>query len=98
MNIAVGTDATTLFRAAYDNRYTWDDKFPGYSADVTYRCAGTEFHGKAIVSPDPRMGFKGEVTGIEDADVLKAVAPSRKPTAKINSASAKPMTPGPSRS
>jgi hypothetical protein len=73
MNIAVGTDATTLFRAAYDNRYTWDDKFPGYSADVTYRCAGTEFHGKAIVSPDPRMGFKGEVTGIEDADVLKAV-------------------------
>ncbi|MBE9030822.1 DUF3386 domain-containing protein [filamentous cyanobacterium LEGE 11480] len=73
MNIAVGTDATTLFKAAYDNRYTWDHDFPGYTADVTYRCEGTEFHGKAKVSPDPRMGFKGEVTEITDEAVLKAV-------------------------
>ena len=63
MNVAPTTDATALFRAAYDNRYTWDSSFPGYTADVTYRCAGTEFHGKAVVSPDPRMGYKGEVAG-----------------------------------
>jgi hypothetical protein len=73
MNIAVGTDATALFRSAYDNRYTWDPSFPGYTADVTYRCAGTEFTGKAEVSPDPRMGYKGEVTEITDEDVHKAV-------------------------
>jgi hypothetical protein len=73
MNIAVGTDATALFRSAYDNRYTWDSNFPGYTADVTYRCAGTEFTGKAIVSPDPRMGYKGEVTGIADEEVHQAV-------------------------
>jgi Protein of unknown function (DUF3386) len=71
--MAVGTDATALFRAAYENRYTWDSEFPGYTADVTYRCAGTEFHGKGKVSPDPRMGYKGEVTEITDAEVLKAV-------------------------
>jgi hypothetical protein len=74
MNMAAtGTDATTLFKSAYDNRYTWDPAFPGYTADVTYRCAGTEFHGKAKVSPDPRMGYKGEVTEITDEEVLKAV-------------------------
>jgi hypothetical protein len=73
MNVAPTTDATALFRAAYDNRYTWDSSFPGYSADVTYRFAGTEFHGKSLVSPDPRMGYKGEVTEIADEEVLKAV-------------------------
>lgn len=70
---AVQTSAREFFRAAYDNRYTWEPSFPGYTADVTYQCGDVEFHGKAKVSPDPRMGYKGEVTGIEDADVLKAV-------------------------
>ncbi|MBD2328874.1 DUF3386 domain-containing protein [Alkalinema sp. FACHB-956] len=73
MNIAVGADATTLFRAAYENRYTWDSSFPGYTADVTYRCGDQVFQGQAKVSPDPRMGYKGEVTGIEDEEVLKAI-------------------------
>ena len=73
MNIAPHTDAASLFKAAYDNRYTWDETFPGYTADVTYRCAGTEFHGKAVVTPDPRMGYKGDVTEIADEEVLKAV-------------------------
>jgi hypothetical protein len=27
------SQACDLFRAAYDNRYTWDDGFPGYAAD-----------------------------------------------------------------
>ena len=26
----------TCFKAAYENRYTWDKAFPGYTADVTY--------------------------------------------------------------
>jgi hypothetical protein len=65
-------EAKDFFRAAYENRYTWDETFPGYSADVIYKCGDAEFQGKAKVSPDPRMGFAGEVTGIEDEEVLKA--------------------------
>ena len=26
--------ARELFQAAYENRYTWDKNFPGYSADI----------------------------------------------------------------
>ncbi|NDF62124.1 MAG: DUF3386 family protein, partial [Synechococcaceae bacterium WBB_3_034] len=29
--IAAGSDCTAAFRAAYDNRYTWDPGFGGYS-------------------------------------------------------------------
>lgn len=70
---AVQTSARDFFRAAYENRYTWDSSFPGYTADVTYRCGDQEFHSQATVSPDPRMGYKGEINGIEDEDVSNAV-------------------------
>ncbi|MGB5592975.1 MAG: DUF3386 family protein [Crocosphaera sp.] len=30
-------DPRDLFRAAYENRYTWDQNFPGYTADVTFK-------------------------------------------------------------
>ncbi|MEB3294962.1 MAG: DUF3386 domain-containing protein [Synechococcales bacterium] len=73
MNLPVNIDATALFRAAYENRYTWDTSFPGYSADVTYKHGEVTFSGQAKVVPDARMGFKGEVSGIENEDVLKAV-------------------------
>lgn len=65
--------AQDLFRAAYENRYTWDSQFPGYRADVTYTCDGQVFEGQVVVSPDPRMGYKGEVSGITDEAALKAV-------------------------
>ena len=29
--------AQDLFRAAYENRYTWDKSFPGYTAEITYK-------------------------------------------------------------
>jgi len=32
--MAPQTQARDLFRAAYENRYTWDSDFPGYVADV----------------------------------------------------------------
>jgi Protein of unknown function (DUF3386) len=73
VNTEVNTDATALFRAAYENRYTWDKDFPGYCADVTYKHGDVTFSGQAKVLPEPRMGFKGEVTGIEHEEVLKAV-------------------------
>lgn len=67
----VGTQvsAQDLFRAAYENRYTWDKNFPGYTADVTYRCDGETFTGHAKVGAD----LKPEVSGMVDEEAQKAV-------------------------
>lgn len=67
----VGTQiaAQDLFRAAYENRYTWDQGFPGYTADVTYTDNGKIYTGKAKVSAD----LKPEVTGVEDDAAQKAI-------------------------
>jgi hypothetical protein len=67
----VGTQvsARDLFRAAYENRYTWDANFPGYSADVTF------IHGDQTVTGQAKVGadLKAAVTGIEDETVQKAI-------------------------
>ncbi|MGF1460393.1 MAG: DUF3386 domain-containing protein [Leptolyngbyaceae cyanobacterium] len=67
----VGTQvsAREFFRAAYENRYTWDQNFPGYTADVTYISGETEVTAKAKVSAE----LKAEVFGIEDEAVQKAI-------------------------
>ena len=67
----VGTQiaAQELFRAAYENRYTWDQAFPGYTADVTYTDNGQIYTGTAKVGAD----LKPEVTGIDDEAAQKAI-------------------------
>lgn len=67
----VGTQiaARDLFRAAYENRYTWDQNFPGYTADVTFTHNGQTYSGKAQVGPD----LKPEVTGVDDEAAKKAI-------------------------
>lgn len=62
-------NATDLMRAAYENRYTWDKDFPGYTAEVTYKADGQTFTGHAQVSPD----MKAEVSGVEDEEAKKAI-------------------------
>ena len=61
--------APELFRAAYENRYTWDKSFPGYTADVTFKHDGQVFTGKVRVSAT----FKPEVEGIENEDAKQAI-------------------------
>ncbi|MGF1499006.1 MAG: DUF3386 domain-containing protein [Elainellaceae cyanobacterium] len=61
--------AQDLFRSAYENRYTWDKSFPGYTADVTYKRGEEVFQGKVRVNPD----LKAEVFDIEDESAKKAV-------------------------
>ena len=61
--------AQELFQAAYENRYTWDKSFPGYTADLTYHCDGQTFDAKVDVS----SSLKSTITGIEDESVLKAI-------------------------
>ncbi|HIK43462.1 MAG TPA: DUF3386 domain-containing protein [Leptolyngbyaceae cyanobacterium M65_K2018_010] len=67
----VGTQisAQQLFRAAYENRYTWDQGFPGYTADVTYSHQGQTYTGQVKVSAD----LKPEVTGVADEAAQKAI-------------------------
>ena len=66
---AVQTSARELFRAAYENRYTWDSSFPGYTTDVTYQQGGQTFTGTARVNAD----LTAEVFDISDEDAQKAV-------------------------
>lgn len=63
------TDARDLFRAAYENRYTWDSDFPGYSADVELKQGDEVYTGKIRVNRDLSV----EVTGIQDEQVQESV-------------------------
>lgn len=62
-------DARALFRSAYENRYTWDEKFPGYTADVTYREGDKTYTGKCRINSD--LTF--EVSDVDDEAGKKAI-------------------------
>jgi Protein of unknown function (DUF3386) len=66
---AVQISAQDLFQAAYENRYTWDPQFPGYSADITYTQNGKVFTGQVRVTSD----LKAEVLNVEDEEAQKAI-------------------------
>ncbi len=61
--------AQNLFRAAYENRYTWDANFPGYQATVTLTEADATHKGHVQVNPD--MTF--EVFNIQDEAAQRLV-------------------------
>ncbi|AFY79563.1 Protein of unknown function (DUF3386) [Pleurocapsa sp. PCC 7327] len=62
-------EARDLFRAAYENRYTWEKNFPGYTADVTFRRGDEVFRGKVRVNPD----LSGEVFEVADEQAKKEI-------------------------
>ncbi|HIK27673.1 MAG: DUF3386 domain-containing protein [Oscillatoriaceae bacterium SKW80] len=62
-------NARDLFRAAYENRYTWDNNFPGYRADVTLKQGDEVYTGKIVINPDLSV----EVTGIENEEVQQSI-------------------------
>jgi hypothetical protein len=61
--------ATDLFRAAYENRYTWDKSFPGYTADVTLTQGDEVFHGQVQVNAD----LSATVSGIDHSDAADSI-------------------------
>jgi len=63
------TTARDLFKAAYENRYTWDEKFPGYSADVQIKQGDEVYNGKIRINSDLSV----DVEGIEDETVKESV-------------------------
>jgi hypothetical protein len=67
-------EARALFRAAYENRYTWDGHFPGYVCDVTLRQGEKSSTGTMKIMPDPNTGnLSHQVTGVEDEEAKKAI-------------------------
>jgi hypothetical protein len=62
-------NARELFQAAYENRYTWDENFPGYSADIEIKQGEEVYSGKVRINRDLSV----EVTGIEDEKVQESV-------------------------
>ncbi len=63
------TTARDLFKAAYENRYTWDANFPGYSADVQVNQGDEVYNGKIRINRDLSV----DVDGIEDETVKESV-------------------------
>lgn len=61
--------ARELFQAAYENRYTWDEKFPGYSAEIEIKQGDEVYTGNVRIKQDLSV----EVTGIADEKVQESV-------------------------
>lgn len=61
--------ARDLFQSAYENRYTWDETFPGYTADVELKQGEEVYTGKIRINPDLSV----EVSEIEDPEVQESL-------------------------
>jgi Protein of unknown function (DUF3386) len=61
--------AQELFQAAYENRYTWEPGFPGYTAAVEYHKGDEICTGTILV----KSNLSAEVTGIENEEVRKSI-------------------------
>lgn len=61
--------AKELFRSAYENRYTWDTEFPGFSADIELKQGDEVYTGKVRVKRDMSV----EVSGVEDEQVKESI-------------------------
>jgi hypothetical protein len=74
--ITTGSDCTAAFRAAYENRYTWEPDFGGYQGRCIWEQAGDagqegkRVEGSFVVGAD----LKATVTGVADEEIHKALA------------------------
>jgi len=62
ITVAPGSDCTAAFRAAYENRYTWDPGFGGYSGRCSWEQGDQRAEGSFQVGAD----LKAQVEGIAD--------------------------------
>ncbi len=74
--LAPGSDCTAAFRAAYENRYTWEPGFGGYRGRCIWEQAGANGEPDQRVEGSFQVGadLKAQVEGISDEAVHKAVA------------------------
>jgi hypothetical protein len=68
--LAVSSEsAMAQFQEAYENRYTWDSNFPGFSAEVSINDEGTLDHGIVRVSP----AMEVSVNNVKDPQMSKLI-------------------------
>ncbi len=63
--MAIQSTAGILFQTAYESRYTWDENFPGYSADVQLLQEGEMYTGKIQIDRNLNI----EITGVADKQI-----------------------------
>ncbi|WP_255022031.1 DUF3386 domain-containing protein [Cyanobium sp. L1E-Cus] len=74
--ITSGSDCTAAFRAAYENRYTWEPDFGGYQGRCIWEQdgdagqEGKRVDGTFVVGAD----LKATVAGVADEEIHKALA------------------------
>lgn len=61
--------ARDIFRKAYENRYTWNENFPGYSADLTFKQGDQVYTALVKVEKD----YTVEVTNVSDDQVTENI-------------------------
>lgn len=61
--------ARELFRKAYENRYTWNPQFPGYTATVEVGQGKENYRGRVRLNADLSV----EVTGIDNKDARQMI-------------------------
>jgi hypothetical protein len=71
-----GSDCRAAFRAAYENRYTWEPGFPGYRGRCIWeqRGCGTEADRRVEGTFQVGADLKAVVEGITDEPVHQAIA------------------------
>ena len=63
-------DCTSLFKAAYENRYTWEPNFSGYEGSCSWTNGEREIKGTFRLGKD----LKATVNDIDDEQIHKAIA------------------------
>jgi hypothetical protein len=61
--------ARDRFRAAYENRYTWNDNFPGYTAELELKQRDESYRATIQINAD----FSVLVSGIDDEKVRESI-------------------------
>jgi len=64
------SNCTELFKAAYENRYTWESQFSGYEGNCSWTDGTREIKGTFILGQD----LKALVNGIDDKHINKAIS------------------------
>ena len=69
-NEAKETSCTEFFKAAYENRYTWESNFPGYKGNCSWTDGKRKIKGTFCLGKD----LKAIVNEIDDEQINKAIS------------------------
>ena len=65
-----GSDGTNVFKAAYENRYTWESNFSGYRGSCSWTDGEREIKGTFSLGQD----LKATINEIDDEQIHKAIS------------------------